>query len=380
MLRFAKPLINLKIINSLKKIIKTGNFLHGEFTNKFEKKLANFFQLKKEKILTTSSCTSALHLYYLSIGLKKGDEIIMSAQTHVATAHAVEICGAKPIFIDCELKTGNININKIEEKINKKTKGICVTHFLGRPTEMNKIIKIVNKYNIKLIEDTALSIGSKVGKKFSGTIGDAGAFSFHPVKIITTGEGGALILKKKEDYKKIQSLKSFGYDESSPSKRKIPGNYNINFCGLNYRMNEMEAAIGELELNSIYKKINQRKKNYHLLFNKIQKNKNFSILDSRSSKNIKSSYYALTIILNEKLRKKRNSLILKLKKAGVQTSIYYPHPVPLLNYYRKKYRYKKQDFNNSNRIAYESITFPIGPHINRRGIVYMSKTIDSIIS
>ena len=102
------------------------------------------------------------------------------------------------------------------------------------------------------MEDTALSIGSKIGKKFSGTFGDAGVF-FHPVKIMTTGEGGALILKKKEILK-IKSLKSFGYDEASPGKRKIPGNYNINFCGLNYRMNEIESAIGEQELKDIKKK------------------------------------------------------------------------------------------------------------------------------
>ena len=105
--------------------------------------------------------------------------------------------GAKPVFVDCELKTGNIDIEKIEKKITKKTKCICITHFLGRPTDMRKVNRIARKHNLKVVEDTALSIGSKIGRKFAGTFGDAGAFSFHPVKIITTGEGGAIILKNK---------------------------------------------------------------------------------------------------------------------------------------------------------------------------------------
>ncbi len=379
MIRFAKPNINKKTYYSIKKIINSGNFLHGEFTYRFENKLSNFFNLKKNKLLTTASCTAALHLYYLAIGLKKGDEVIMSAQTHVATAHAVEVCGAKPVFVDCELQTGNIDIKKIEKKISKKTVCICVTHFLGRPANMSEIIKLKKKYNLKLVEDTALSIGSKIGKKFSGTFGDAGAFSFHPVKIMTTGEGGALILKKERDFWKIKSLKSFGYDEASPGKRKIPGNYNINFCGLNYRMNEIESAIGEQELKDIKKKIELRKKNYNYLFKELKKSKNFTILDSRSDKNIKSSYYALTIILNKKKRKNRNKIILNLKKSGIQTSIYYPHPVPLLNYYKKKYKYKNKDFYNSSRIAYDSITLPVGPHIIKKDINHMVKTIEKII-
>ena len=144
-------------------------------------------------------------------------------------------------------------------------------------------------------------------------------------------------------------------------------------------MNEIESAIGEQELKDIKKKIELRKKNYNYLFKELKKGKNFTILDSRSDKNIKSSYYALTIILNKKKRKNRNKIILNLKKSGIQTSIYYPHPVPLLNYYKKKYKYKNKDFYNSSRIAYDSITLPVGPHIIKKDIIHMVKTIEKII-
>lgn len=379
MIKFAQPELNLEVIQDIKKIIDSGIYVHGKYTDIFEENLKRFFKLSKNSILTTSSCTAALHLYYLCIGLKKGDEVIMSAQTHVATAHAVEICGAKPVFVDCELDTGNIDIRRIEEKINNKTVCICITHFLGKPANMFEIIKITKKYNLKLVEDTALSIGSKIGKKYTGTFGDAGAFSFHPVKIITTGEGGALILKKYRDFNKILSLKSFGYDQAIPHKRKIPGNYNINYCGLNYRMSEIESSIGIRELKNLKKKINIRKKNYHLLFSKIKDCKNFRILETKSNKKFISSFYALTILLNKNIKKKRNQIILKLKKLGIQTSIYYPHPVPLLNYYKKKYKYLQKDFPNASRIAYDSITFSVAPHIKYVDIDNISKKINKII-
>ena len=110
MIKFARPIVNRKVIPKIKGIINKGVFVHGALTDEFERKLSSYFGLNKKKLLSTSSCTASLHLYYLSIGLTNTDEVIMSAQTHVATAHAVEACGAKPVFVDCELKTGNIDI------------------------------------------------------------------------------------------------------------------------------------------------------------------------------------------------------------------------------------------------------------------------------
>ncbi len=244
---------------------------------------------------------------------------------------------------------------------------------------MKKIIKIAKKYDLKIVEDTALSIGSKIGKKFAGTFGDAGAFSFHPVKIITTGEGGAIILKNKKNYSLIKSMKSFGYDVASPNKRKIPGSYNVNYFGLNYRMSEMEAAIGIHELREIEDKIKIRKRNYDYFLKKISGMKNFRILNIGSDKIYKSSYYCLTLVLDNEDKSYRDRIILKMKKCGIQLSIYYPHPVPLLNYYKKKYKYSKREFFNASRIAYNSISFPIAPHIKFKDIDYMAKKIKNII-
>ncbi len=375
-IKFAKPKVNKKVLKLFKNVLDTGIFVHGEFTKKFEDNLKKYF--RTSNIITTSSCTASMHLFYLSIGLKKNDEVIVSAQTHVATAHAVEICGAKPVFVDCELESGNIDINEIKKKITKKTKCIAVTHFLGKPANMIEIAKIAKENKLKILEDTALSIGSKIKNKFSGTFGDAGAFSFHPVKIITTGEGGALILKKKY-FNYCKSIRSFGYDVSDPNKRKIPGNYNVNNLGLNYRISEIESIIGISQLQDIENKIKARSKNYNLLFQGLKNTKGIKILNSKSQGDYKSSYYSMNLILNSKSIKYRNKFVLKLKEKGIQASIYYPHPVPLLRYYKKKYKYQKNEFPNASRIAYNSFSLPVGPHIKSKEINFMIKSIKDIL-
>jgi len=154
-IQFASPLINFKEKKEVLKVLSSGIYSQGSQCKKFEQNFKRFTNAKFA--CTVNSCTSGMHLFYSCIGLKKGDEVIVPAQTHVATAHAVELTGAKPIFIDCNLDDGNIDLDKIENKINKKTKAICIVHFLGFPLEMNKLLKITKKYKIYLLEDYDLS-------------------------------------------------------------------------------------------------------------------------------------------------------------------------------------------------------------------------------
>ena len=144
-------------------------------------------------------------------------------------------------------------------------------------------------------------------------------------------------------------------------------------------MSEIESSIGIKELEKIKEKILIRKKNYNYFISKLKNCKNFIILNSQSEKNFTSSYYALSLVLNNVSRTYRDQIILKLKSRGVQASIYYPHPVPLLNFYKRKYKYKVKDFKNSCRIAYNSISFPVAPHVNFKDIDYMSQLIKKII-
>ena len=177
---FGKPLLNNTERNVVMRVLKSDILTHGKNSILFEKKFKEFTKINY--CTSVANCTAALHISYLLIGLKKGDEVILPSQTHVATAHSIEITGAKPIFVDSDdAQTGNIDIKKIKKKINSRTKAICVVHFLGKPVDMDKISKLTKKHNLYLIEDCALALGAKFKNKHVGTYGDFSAFSFYPL-------------------------------------------------------------------------------------------------------------------------------------------------------------------------------------------------------
>ena len=365
---FGKPLIDNKEIKSVINVLKSGIYAHGPVSNLFEKKFCNFTGAKYST--TVSSCTAGMHLFYFALGIGKGDEVIVPAQTHTATAHAVELAGARPVFIDCEASTGNIDPSKIEKKITKKTKAICVVHFLGIPVDMKKIISIAKKNKLFVLEDCALSLGATYNKTHTGLLGDAGVFSFYPAKHITTGEGGVLITKNKKIFNRIKLLKSLGINKTF-LERKTPGIYDAIDVGFNYRMSEIHASIGVKQIEKINKFIAKRKKNFNFLKKIFQKSKSIYILDSNNQKS-KNSFYCMNIILSDKLSKKRMEIIKYLNKRNIGTSIYYPQPVPRMSYYKKKYGYKKNNFTNAAIISDCSISLPVGPHLSQKDLQYIS--------
>ncbi len=319
-----------------------------------------------------------MHLFYFAIGLSKGDEVIVPAQTHVATAHAVELLGAKPIFVDCELETGNIDVKKIEKKISKKTKAIAVVHFLGVPADMIKIKKIAKKHKLFILEDCALSLGAKIRGKHTGLFGDAGVFSFYPVKHITTGEGGILITNNKKISEKIKSKKAFGVDKNY-NQRNYPGKYDVKELGLNYRMSEIHASIGVEQIKKIKKFLKIRKRNFDFLIKKLKDIRNIKILKNKN-KDFSSSNYCMSLILDKKISMKRSKIIRFLNNNGIGTSIYYPKPVPLMSYYKKKYKHKSVRFKNASIISDKSIALSVGPHISLKNLDYVSRTLKKIIA
>ena len=258
-----------------------------------------------------SSCTAALHLSYFYRGLKPKEEVIVPAQTHVATAHAVEFCGAKPVFIDAEERTGNIDINQIEKNINRRTRAISIVHFLGMPVDMQRINKIAAKHNLFVVEDCALAVGTYFKGRHAGLHGDVGCFSFYPVKHFTTCEGGMLLTKHKKIARKILRQKAFGVDRHV-GERKTPGIYDVNMLGFNYRMNELQAALGIEQLKRVNGFLKIRKENYELLSNGLKDMDELSLLKS-SGGDYQSSYYCLSVILRNSISKNvlRLSVILK---------------------------------------------------------------------
>lgn len=359
-IQFGKPWITESERQAVLEVLTGDVLTHGPQAKAFESEFAAFMGPEANAV-TMSSGMAALHMAYWQLGIGIGDEVIVPAQTHVATVHAVEIVGAKPIFIDCRPEDGNINPDLIEAAITPKTKAIGLVHFLGIPCDMNQVMKIAEKHRLKVIEDCALAIGTRLGGKHVGLFGDAACFSFYPVKHITTGDGGMFVSRHKDLADKVAKGRAFGVDRSF-TERAIPGMYDVPTLGLNYRLSDINSAIGRKQLERIGTILDRRNQNFNDLKKGLSSLSQIRVLDVANEAGV-NSHYCLTMVLGGSLASKRNEWVRRLNELGVGTSVYYPHPVPRLAYYQKKYGFTEGKFPEATKISDESIALPVGPHL-----------------
>jgi perosamine synthetase len=372
---FGKPMIGTEEKEAVMKIMDGSILVHGPVSVQFEEQFAAF--TSAPNAVSVSSCTAGMHLIYFALGYGPGDEVIVPAQTHLATAHAVELTGARPIFVDAEKNTGNIDIDAIESAINSRTKAIAVVHYLGVPVDMPKVIDIAAKHNLFVLEDCALAPGAKVDGIHVGLHGDAGVFSFYPVKHLTTAEGGMIILKDSNLAKKLKLLKAFGVNRNY-GERKIPGMYDAEVLGFNYRMSEIHAAIGVEQIKKLPSFLVKRRENYNYLEVGLKNVSDITVLPQPIDERFCSSHYCLGMILEKRIADKRPILMEALGKKGIGTSIYYPQPVPRMSYYRSKYGYNENQFVNAAAISDRIIALPVGPHLELSDMDYITESIKQI--
>jgi len=372
---FGYPIIREEEKNAVMQVLNGPILVHGPRAKEFESAFAAY--TGAGHAVSVSSCTAALHLCYFYLGLRPGDEVIVPAQTHTATAHAVELCGAKPVFVDSESITGNIDIDQIENNITERTRAISVVHYLGMPVNMEGLMGIARKHELFVVEDCALALGSYFKGIHAGLHGDVGCFSFYPVKHITTAEGGMLITRHEAIAAKTALQKAFGVDRHM-GERSIPGIYDVTMLGFNYRMSEIQAALGIEQLKRVGGFLRRRKENYMALSAGVCEIDEISQFQS-SHGDYESSYYCLSILLNKKLTPRRLEIVNYFKQNGVGTSVYYPQPVPHFSYYRNKYGYSNTSFPVAARISASSIALPVGPHVTGEDIVYIVQVFKSAI-
>lgn len=373
---FGYPWIDESDKKSVLSVLESPILTHGPKGAEFEMKFMNF--IKEGCATTTSSCMASLHLASMYF-LKPGDEVLVPAQTHVATVHAIELVGATPIFVDCELITGNIDINQLKNKINKKTKAISVVHFVGIPVAMDEVCKIAKEHNLIVIEDCALALGAFYKNKHVGLWGNLGCFSFYPAKHITTGEGGMLISRDKKVVDEIAAFRAFNVDRPH-SNRLTPGIYDVIGVGLNYRMSELQAALGCTQMDKLPENLERRSRNFTILKNELLQVEGVHyILDSQNP-DCQNSYYCLIVLLESDLIRQRNNILQDLKVQKIGCSVYYPHPVLRLKYYADKYKNNLSEFPNATRISDGSIAFPVGPHLNEKDMYVIAQSLQQSIN
>jgi dTDP-4-amino-4,6-dideoxygalactose transaminase len=238
---------------------------------------------------------------------------------------------------------------------------------------MPDILEIAARHGLKIIEDCALSVGARYGGKHTGLFGDAGCFSFYPIKHITTGEGGMFVSRYKDIAESVSRQRAFGVDRSH-STSKTPGIYDVIELGLNYRMSEMQAALGRKQVLRLNEILERRKKNFLRLKEMILGIPEIVILDTADPE-ATNSHYCLSIVLKGRLAIRRAEIVEELNAQGVGTSIYYPQPVPRMTYYRNKYGYDASVYPNAEAISDCSIALPVGPHLAVQDVEYIGETV-----
>lgn len=366
---FARPWITAEERRAALEVLEGDILTHGPQGRAFEEEFAGFMGEGAHGV-SVSSGMAALHLAYFQLGIGPGDEVLVAAQTHTATAHAVELVGARPVFVDCEPATGNIDPARLEALVTPRSKAIGLVHFLGIPCAMDPILAVAQRHGLKVIEDCALAVGARYRGRHVGLLGDAGCFSFYPVKHLTTGDGGMFVSRHRQLAEKVARARGFGVDRSF-AERSIPGMYDVPTLGLNYRMSDINAAIGRAQLRRIGEILARRRAHFTRLKEALAGLAHVAVLDAGEAA-AASSHYCLSAVLGGPLQGCRDQLVARLNQAGVGTSIYYPHPVPRLSYYRDKYGYRPEEFPQAAAISDCSIALPVGPHLTAGDIDYIA--------
>ena len=323
-----RPYFDSEELKEVKKVFDSGWVSQGPKMKEFEDKITEYLGIKYA--IAVTNCTSALHLSLLCIGIKGGDEVLVADYTFPATGHAVLYCGAKPVFIDVDLKTYNINPELIEEKITERTKAIIPVHTFGQPAEMDKIMEIAEEYNLKVIEDAACALGARYKNRYAGTIGDIGCFSFHARKGITTGEGGMVVTNDEKLAGRIRNLSVFGmttaWGREKSDRFIIP---EFTEVGYNYKMSDITAAVGVAQLKKLDKIIKRKQELAKYWDEKLQEIE--FIEPPYVSENVTHIYQSYVALVDKRIN--RNKLIEILVKKGIQTQIgtYASHIQPVYN-------------------------------------------------
>ena len=375
-INFHKPFVTDDEIREVVETVRSGWWTTGPKTIEFEKEF-NYY-IGSSYSLAVSSWTAAAHLALEAIGLQKGDEVIVPAMTFTATAEIVCYFNAKPVIVDVQKKSLNINPEEIEKAITKKTKAIIPVHFGGNPCDMSEIIELADRYNLKIIEDAAHALPSWYKDKLVGTIGDITCFSFYVTKTLATGEGGMICTNDKEISERCSIMRLHGINKDAWKRYSNEGSwyYEVVAPGFKYNFTDIQAALGIAQLKKIDLMHLERKKIFEKYNQIFSHNELIQLYEYENDR--RPSYHLYPIFLNlEQLKITRAQFIDELKKVGIGASV---HFIPLYRhpYYKNTFGLEEKNYPVSEFMYPRIITLPIWPGMTDNQIYRVAESVNSI--
>ena len=356
LLVFGKPDIRQEEIEEVIDTLKSGWIGTGKKTERFEKEFAEYIGVNYARAV--SSCTAALHLSLISSGIASGDQIITSPLTFGATANVIHHVGARPVFVDVERSSMNLDVKKIRRKLTGRTKAILPVHFTGHPCDMERIMKLAEGEELKVIEDAAHAFGAEYRGAKIGSLGNLTCFSFYPTKNITTIEGGMITTNDEDLAGRIRVLSNHGL--SSDAHRRFAGGRNLDYGivepGFKYNMTDVQASLGLHQLRRYAENLERRKQ--------IWEKYNGAFIDlplatPEDPKEGKHAYHLYTILLDLKhLKIDREGFREALFQEKIGTGVHYK-ALHLHSFYSRTYNYKKGDFPNAEYISERTVSLPL---------------------
>ena len=359
-MQLTAPLFDEMEVELVRECLRSGWVTQGPLTERFERLVAERHHAKHA--LATTSCTAALHLAATALQLGPGDEVVVPAFTWVTSAHCAEYVGARPVFADVDLSTYNLDPRALEAAITPRTRAAVVVHLFGLAADMDAILAIARRHSLTIIEDAACAIGTTwLGRPVS-TFGDVGCFSFHPRKIVTTGEGGMVLTNRDDVASKIRSLRNHGATGLPPPTAEPHGPWTMatfNRLGFNLRLSDIQAAVGVAQMGKFDRLLKERRARASRYSSSLEELQQLA-LPNRAGDVSGHTYQSYVVRITDGDRKRRNEIMRRLGEQKIETR---PgtHAVHRLGFYTKKYGYHDKDFPTAALCEDTTITLPLFP-------------------
>ncbi len=365
---FGRPFIGKEEIAEVVKTLKSGWWGTGPKTEEFEVKFAKY--VKSKYAVSVNSATAGLHLALKVLDIGPGDEVITTAMTFVSTANVIVHCGAKPVFVDIEKDTWNIDPKKIEQIITKKTKAIVPVHLHGRPVNMAAIMKIAKKYKLYVIEDAAHAIETKYHNQKIGSISDLTVFSFYVTKNLATGEGGMVTTNNEELQKRLRILRLHGLSLDAYKRYSVKHFtlYEAIEPGFKYNLTDIASSIGLHQLARIEKNLKRRREIWNM-YNKAFTGNPFLTLPAKIESGTRHAMHLYAILVDiDKLKITRNQFVDMLIKEGIGSGVHFS-ATHLHAFYKKQFKYKEGDLPVAEYVGSRILSLPLGANLLNKDVL-----------